>query len=190
MLKKFILVVVVLGCASFARAVVTPANTDFQDYCTGRNNSNCVFKIDSSGNVTGQNVTSQGTLTATGNATHTAGTLFTQQQVTGISTTTTITPTGTFLVVNSTGGMIVMAGSGSNNVPIIATATATNGQIVVLISTASTAQTVGGQVTVSSGSAAGLQLGAATRALFNGRTLGLIFDSASSTWKELFYGAN
>lgn len=57
-------------------SAVTPVNTDVVDYCTGPNNSNCVFRIDKSGNVT-----TAGTLAVTGastftGATTTAGTEF------------------------------------------------------------------------------------------------------------------
>lgn len=52
-----------LGVSAFA--LVTPNKTDHIDYCTGANNSNCVFQIDANGNVTGNSFTSQGSQSVT-----------------------------------------------------------------------------------------------------------------------------
>jgi hypothetical protein len=66
-IRKYLALLFPIVFSSFCLAAVTPGRTDFIDYCTGSNNSNCVFQIDASGNVTGNNLTAQGYVNTLGN---------------------------------------------------------------------------------------------------------------------------
>ena len=66
-----------------------------------------------------------------------------------VSTTTSITPTATYMVVESTGGNVIF--TITSNIPAISTATAINGQYLVLYST-----TTAANLFISTGTATGI----------------------------------
>lgn len=200
MWKKVLWSAAFLGIAGFVWATVTPSSSDFVDYCTGANNSNCVFQVTSGGNVTAAgNVTAQGTLattgasTFTGNVTHTGATIYTPTSVVAITSVTTISPTSTYLIVASTAsnatvtcGASTFGALGSTSAaPCISTSAATAGQYLVITATQTNAT-----VTFSSGTASGMDLGAATRVIGTNKTLSLIFNGTTSVWTEVGYGNN
>jgi hypothetical protein len=137
-----------------------------------------------------QNLTSIARMDATG-----IFQTYVTQQVTGttvltpftgvaLSSNSVITPTVTNLIIVSTGSNITMSGSGTVNVPVIATATATAGQWLILQSSAPLGQAT---VTISSGTSAGLHLGSATRVISQNTVLTLIFDGVYKVWKEVSF---
>lgn len=175
------------------------ANTDIQCYTVSGTQ---VYRLDASGNETvGGNATVTGNQTVTGTQTTTGtsvlnGTqtvnrsmIYAQQQVTQISSITVIVPSSVYLVLSSSGLNVTMSGLSPGNGPVISTSTATNGQFIILASTASGAIT-NGSITLSSGTASALDLGAATRVINIGKKLGLIYDSTMAEWVETFYGNN
>jgi len=178
---------VVAGFYSVAHSAQTCANTDFECYESGPSqNLSTPWRVDSSGNLTTSGgATIAGSVALTGSQTTVGKTIYTPTSATALSTQSTISPTATYITVVSTGGNVVL-GQGAPYVAI-ATASATNGQILVLGSTVSSN---GATVTITSGAAAGCDLGSATRTLSYGKRLGLIYDSAISMWTELFYGSN
>jgi hypothetical protein len=103
------------------------------------------------------------------------------QGITAVSSMTTISPVANYLTLVSTGGVVTVGGT----VASISTATAFNGQMLILGATQGV-----NIVVITSSTASGCDLGAATRSIGYGKRLGLIFDSATSIWTELFYGNN
>lgn len=175
--------------ASLGMSVKAAGVTDLMDLCTGANNSNCPFKVDSTGlivsSATGTN-TIAGSLSTTGTTTIIGKTVYTPTSVTSISSNTTISPTATYLLVLSTGNNVTCGLTALPLVaPCISTATATNGQYLVIGSTSSTSS-----VTFADGTTSGMQLGSATRLVDNLKKLTLIFDSFDSQWKEVSFGNN
>lgn len=128
------------------------------------------------------------TLTATGAAllsgdvTHSAKTFLTTSAIQSLLAATAINPNATKVKVVGNGGAV----------SLIATPTITNpsadGQLLIIQGTDNT-----NTVTLQDeGSLAGtkLELGAATRALGLGDTLGLLWDASAGKWFELFFSAN
>ena len=155
-------------------------------YTTGPNDQCYIYYVDKSGNqAQSGNLTVLGSVTTTGSQTLTGLQAFSPTSQLGLSTTSTISPTATYMLLTSTGGTVTL-GQGAPYVAI-ATATAVNGQILIL---GSTVPLSGASISLTSGTASGLDLGAATRAINYGKKLGLIYDSLTSMWTELFYGNN
>jgi hypothetical protein len=193
--------IVLMFLLGFVMVAKSAGVTDLVDYCTGPNQKTCPFKVDVNGNITstgspGTSTVSSfgGNLSVTGTDTFSGITVYPPQIVTGVSSITVISPAATYLQVLSTAGVsgtTVICGAAtpmlpSNAaIPCIATATATNGQYLIITCT-STLSTV----TFSSGTAAGMDLGAATRVVQWGRTLSLIYDAVIGEWKEISYGNN
>lgn len=161
-------------------------NSDFACYESGPSqNLSQKFRIDASGNVS-----VAGTLTNTGTVTNSGLTVFTRQQVTGISSTTVTIPTATYMTVVSSGSPNVTCGGSFNfgvspGGPCISTATATDGQWLVISATQAT-----NAVILTSSTLNAMDLGSATRTIQLGKVLTLIYDGAVSMWKEVSYGNN
>lgn len=189
LMAGFAIVSLLLGVTY--RVYATCANTDVMCFVVGGTQ---VYRVDSSGNETltgGLSVTGTGTFTGavtnSSNVTTVGKTIYTPTFGSAqISTTTTLTPTSTYLLVVSTGANVVCGTGllGTAAAPCISTATATNGQYLLIAST-STA----GTVTFTDGASNAMALGAA-RTVDVDNTLGLIYDSTSSTWKEVSFGSN
>lgn len=177
-LKWLGLLSVLAGLFSAVNAVgLSTANSDVIDYCTGPNNSNCVYTLSSGGNVTALgtlNSSGTGTNTLTGSLAVTGKTIYTPTSVTAVATTTVISPAATYLILFSTGGPI--------NLPASGLSAGTNGQYIVLGSTTTN------NVILTDGS--GMQLGASTRTLNGVKRIGLLYDTLDSQWKELSFGDN
>lgn len=193
-----LLLVDLLAMPLYATSICT--KTDLECYVTGPTaNLTTQWRIDASGNATSNGViTSSGTgtsnfagsISVAGNGTTSGITVYPPQVVVGITTITVISPTSTYLQVLSTGAVVTCGIAtpmlpGNAAIPCISTATATNGQLLILTST-STINTL----IMSSGTSAGMDLGAATRTLQFGKVLTLIYDSSIFEWKELSYGNN
>jgi len=106
-----------------------------------------------------------------------------------VSSVTTISPTSSIIVIESTGNNVNLAGSGGigPSIPAIATGTALNGQYLILMSTNPSFSST---VTISSGATTGVHLGAATRLVGQNSVLTLIYNSVLSMWQEVSYGSN
>lgn len=133
-MKRLLSFVLALTCAGYLWAVVTPASTDFVDYCTGANNSNCVYQIDSSGNQTNAgNLTTQGALSVTGASTLTGAvsaaatytttgkTVYTPTNFTNFFSSNSVPVTATYVTILSSAGNLLMGGT-----PTVATTTLTS----------------------------------------------------------------
>ena len=184
-LWKFIgALALLMGAVHFANAANTCVPTDMWCYVSGPSqNTTTQARLDASGNLTlNGSATITGNESVSGNNTVSGKTIYPIQTVTGISTQTIgITPTASYMMLLSTGGAVVMTTTAVQ----IATATATNGQYVIIGSTSSVST-----VTLTAGSAEGIRLGAATRVIDNLKRLTLIFDSFDSQWKEISYASD
>jgi len=179
--------------------------TDLLDLCTGANQSNCPFKVDSSGNVTTPKVTVSGTsantlpnLTATTQLTvggfQSYNPPTTQFQV---GASTAIVPLSSYMVLSTTGSV---GGSGVSValtvIPSISTATSglggttpfTDGTILILISTGSMNSITFQDNATLAGSM--LHLASTSRILTANKVLALIYRAATTTWNELYYANN
>jgi len=185
-----------LGAVGIAYATQTCQRSDFLCYESGPSqNLSTPFRVDSSGNVsvagseavTG-NQTTTGNTSTTGSATQLGPTIYTPVAQTGISTITTISPTGTYMQLLSTGtlGPVLLQAASVFGViyPVISTATATNGQYVILSSTSSTSGVI-----ISTGIwntlDTGLRGSAGRLTVDNVKRPAFIFDSADSLWHEV-----
>ena len=180
-------VFVVIGLIGISRSANTCAPTDQACYVIGSSqNPTTVFRIDAAGNTT-----TNSNMTVVGTATHTGITVYTPSSVTVVSSASVVSPTATYMQVISSGtgnvtcGLSVTVPASQAAAPCISTSTAVNGQFIIVFATTTVAT-----VTFSSATTAGMDLGAAGRAVQFGRSLGLIYDSSISEWKELFYGNN
>jgi len=188
--KLFLALVALMVGARMAFSACT--RTDFLCYQTGPSqNLSTPFRVDSSGNlivagtanITG-GVTQSGSVTVSGNQTIAGSTIFTATSQTAISTTTSISPTATYMTVLSTGATVnypPTTPAGAVITPAISTATATNGQIVVLMSTSSVST-----VTISTGTGSAvigddslITISATKSAVM------FIFNSTLSQWYEV-----
>lgn len=174
---------ILAGIYTVCHAVgLTTANSDIVDYCTGANNSNCVFRIDSVGNVTSlgtlNSSSTSGTSTFTNDVSIAGNTVFAPTTA-SVSSTTILNPTATFERVVSTGGAVTIIG--------ISTASIADGTYLILGSTSDVSVVV---VTSGTSSGTGVGLGAATRTLDSKGKLVLIFDLFGSIWREVSYAAN
>lgn len=181
--KFFGVLAVLIGGLSYLHAANTCAPTDTMCYQSGPyQNPNTTFRVDASGNVT-----SNGTGTNSfivGSKTVQAGiTIFTPVLVTGVSSTTIITPTSTFITVVSTGGQVTCGGTFAT--PCISTAAATNGQYLIIGSTSTPSAVI-----FTSGTASGMDLGSATRLVDENNKLAVIYDSFAGQWREVSFGSN
>lgn len=192
--------VLVLLAGSFKIIYAVCAPTDMFCYETGSTgNLQQIGKLDSNGNLNVNGVTSSTgnattwTSSMPGSLTVTGKTIYVPSAQTQLSTMTVITATSTVVIVFSTGGPITMAGfmsPPSNDNPVIATATAVAGQWLVLMSSIPAPGGAGAavaSVTLSSGTASALHLGAATRLISKNSVLTLIYDSVYSMWKEVSF---
>lgn len=154
-----------------------------ESFTTGPNNSCIEWYIDKSGNFSAYgNGYIGGNLTVTGNSTVNGLTVYTPTQVTGVSTSTVLNPTSTYVQVLSSGGVVAMNGgtySAGLGSCAISTMTATNGQYLVLTSTNTT-----GYITISTGSTSCVS-GPTSVLSTNGKAIALIFESAESLWKQV-----
>jgi hypothetical protein len=184
------------ACALAYAFTVQPAVEKYVG--SGAGSKEVIYLLDGNGNLT-----IDGGLTVNGKVASTvdgsfsfAGTPFTSSGQTvytpftapALSSFSVINPIATLLVVQSTGANINMAGNVSNTPAVVATATAVNGQWLILESTNPTG--LGGTVTVSSGTSAALHLGAATRVIGCNAVLVLIYNSVLSMWNEVSYTGN
>lgn len=205
MKRLSILLSVLLCSAAISYALVTPGKTDHIDYCTGANNSNCVFQVDASGNLTtAGSLTTQSTLAVTGASTFTgattvAGTTTATGKLVGTRTTiggagtagagvfgsSTVIPTSLFTVIVASPNATAVLMTGT---PTISTITATDGQFLVLKGTSA----VSTFTLQDNGTLVGslVELGAATRVISNLKVLTLMFDSTAGVWLETAYGNN
>ena len=168
---------VILGLVSAGYSANTCAPSDIYCYQAGpAGNLNTTGRLDASGNlyVTGSAVVS--------GSTNTSRTVYTPSYQNGVSSMTTLTNASSYILTASSGGMVTIGGT----VASLSTATAVNGQFVIL----GTTVTQSNWITLSSGTASGMDLGAATRAISYGKKIGLIYDAAVSMWVELYYGSN
>lgn len=207
-MKKVLLAgLMILGLNGWARAVAGPAgpllgiNQNISFY-----NGQSTFTIVDPANVTASvivnnltangnaaiagnstfagNITAAGTLTipavtSSGTQTTSGLTVFTPTTQTNVSTTTTISPTATFLIVRSTGGAVTFPVTSA--IPAIATATATNGQWLILQSTDST-----NTVVITTGSATAVYGDDSTITLSATKTpVTFIFNSLQNVWWEI-----
>lgn len=190
---KLALAAVILGC-SLRMAEAACAPTDMFCYASGPYaNQTQIGKLDASGNltvngsVTSAGVANSGSLTNTGNATISGKTIFPVQAVVAITSITVIVPTATYITVVSTGGNVTcglvttVAGAAA---PCVSTATATNGQYLIIASSSST-----NTMTFKDAATAGMDLGG-DRLVDNNNTLTVIYDSTSFLWKEVAFGSN
>lgn len=182
----------------FGAAANTCTRTDFECYQSGPSqNLNTQWRIDATGNVTSAgNLTANGNLSVLGQSSFTgqstvSGLSIYPSQFVNVSTTTAITPTSTYILLNSTGSAVVLNGGSGNAAggpyPAISTATIANGTYIVLGTTTSAS---GFAVTLTSGTGSGLDLGSATRVIGFGKQIGLIYNSTQGQWLELYYGSN
>jgi hypothetical protein len=208
-MKKLLSVVlayalVLLPLTSYATCLTPLANKNVEgppylvDYTTGANQSCIEYYLDTSGNgAYFGNLSVTGNTATTGSTTNSGITVYpplgapvvstgTNSSTVYLSTCSTINPTATVLVVVSTGANINMAGCQQVvPAPVIATATATAGQWLVLESTSEL--NVGGSVIISSSAVNGIHLGSATRSISQNSVLTLIFDGVQHIWKEVSY---
>lgn len=169
---------------SFGMTGYSAGVTDLLDLCTGKNNSNCPFRVDANGNVTTLGtvtVSGSGSSTFTGpvsqpQVTTTGVTIYTPQSTTAVSTNTTLSPTATFVNLLSTGAYVTL---GLGTIPAISTTTATNGQLLILNSTSTVSY-----VQISTGTTACVVGPTATISTSN-KAVSLIFDSAAGLWKQI-----
>ncbi len=178
-MKKLISLAAGLCLSAMAYAAVTPNKTDFVDYCTGSQNSNCVYQVDSSGNVTqAGNQTVQGNLNVTGTHTQTGATSFTS----GVTFTgavnygsssvaiTTATTSGNSIGDRST-ALLMGANAAIEGSVLIASTTVTGTSMTVAVSTGSTHPQVVGVATAA----------ASTGTLVNFYTNGFVLALTSGT---------
>ena len=177
----------------FAQAAQVCQRSDIQCYESGPSgNLATPFRIDAAGNLTtlgNETVSGTGINSNAGSQSIAGRTIYVPLGVT-VSTAAPIGITATYENIISTGGNIVLAGGSGNSLgvyPAISTSTAVNGQELIL---GTTVQTSNFAVTLTSGTAEALDLGAATRLIQYGKRLGLIFDSTNAIWVEMFYGNN
>jgi hypothetical protein len=184
---------VLLPLTSYATCLTPLVNKNVEgppylvDYATGANQSCIEYYLDTSGNgAYFGNLSVTGNTGTTGSATNSGVTIYPPVATVMLSSCSTITPTATVMQILSTGTFINMSGcQQAVPAPVIATATATAGQWLVLVST--TQLSVGGSVIVSSSTVTGLHLGSATRSISANSVLTLIFDGVQHIWKEVSY---
>lgn len=165
------------------------ANTDLACYVTGPyNNLTTQSKLDSSGNLSLNGIltiSGSGTSANAGSQSVAGKTIYTPTGVVAITSITVISPAATFMTLVSTGGPVtcglVTTALGAA-APCISTATAVSGQFLILSSTQATSYVI-----LSSGTASGLWLGAATRTIGNGSIIQLLYNSVLSVWKEVSF---
>lgn len=190
----------IVAVVPLAQAVQVCQKSDIQCYESGPSqNLSTPFRVDATGNVTtagGVTMTGNETISGTGTNSNAGSqsiagrTIYTPLSVT-VATTSAISPSATYIMIVSSGGNLVMNGGASTAAgiyPLISTATAVNGQFLVIGTTVSAPGSY--SITLTSGTGSALDLGAATRVIGYGKKLGLVFDSANAIWVELFYGSN
>jgi hypothetical protein len=190
-MKKLLwpMVAVIIGLVSVE--VHACASTDIMCYVVSAVQK---FRVDRSGNltvagtsaVTGAS-TFTGAVTNSSNVTTVGKSIQTPQLITGVSSTTTLSPTGTYVQLASTGGLVTVGqatgNAGQTYYPAIATATATSGQYVLFFTTGTSG------VVISTGAGLGSNNGVEGSSAFlstvRPKVLEFIFDSANSMWREV-----
>jgi len=163
---------------------------DLEDLCTGPNQTNCPWKVSSTGALTAGGTltsTASGTSSLTGGLSVSGVTIANPPAIVSISTTSLITITAPYELLVSTGNALTFGTNGI--IPYItglSTTSVANGTYVVLGSTSSVST-----VTLSSGTTyvngGPLYLGAITRTLTNKDRIGLIYDATLNAWVEEWY---
>lgn len=171
---------IAIACLSFASLGFSDASPKYIEAYngTGNNHNTTVYTLDYSGNVyfggsitaAGQSI-NNGTETSNGLTVYSPSTVF-------LSSTSAITPTSTFVDAESTGAVVLLGGAACTNVAI-STATAINGQFLVLGSTSTTSY-----IQISTGTQCGVVGPTATISLLN-KSSSFIFDALAGVWKQL-----
>lgn len=94
-----------------------------------------------------------------------------------VSTTTTIAPSATYMLIASSGGAVTI---GQGLIPAIATTTASSGQFLILDSTSTS-----NAITISTGSVSCVYANATTVTLGSFKTIVLVFNRTLGIWKVL-----
>ena len=178
---------VVVGMVALARATTTCTRSDMYCYESGPTaNLTTIGRLDSSGNLT-----VAGNESVAGNQTSGGTTVFTPQVITGISSTTVIVPTATYIQLLSTQNVVTLGGLTNNAGQVfyapISTASAVAGQMVIFYSTSTTSYVV-----ISTGAPSGNYFNsngtigsATTLSTAPPKTLQFIFDAVLQAWTEV-----
>lgn len=127
-------------------------------------------------------LTASGAANLAGDVTHSAKSFLTTSAIQSLLAATAISPNATKVRVVGNGGAVTLTATPTITNP------AADGQLLIIQGTDNT-----NTVTLQDeGGLAGttLELGAATRALGLGDTIGLLWDAATAKWYELFFSAN
>lgn len=131
-------------------------------------------RLDSNGNLT-----LNGNESVTGNQTTIGNTYLSPSFQSAISTMVPVTPTGSYVLIESTGGQVTFGSSSS--FPFISTAGVTNGQYIVLYDTS-----VASTITITPSSATAIVSSSATITFASTMSAhGFIFNSNQSEWIDM-----
>lgn len=190
---------ILAGVIGFSKAANTCQNSDMYCYQTGPSqNLNTIGRLDASGNLTvsgyevvngSQTVTGNSGVTGnqviSGTSTVSGRTVYTRTTQTGVTVSSTIVNSATFVVIVTTSPNATIVTTAT---PTISTTTAIDGQYIVLKGTSS----VSTYTFVDQGTLSGslLELGASTRIVSDLKVLTLMFDSLIGKWLEVSYANN
>lgn len=166
-------------------AGLTTSTSDMIDYCTGANNSNCIYRLDSVGNVTTLGTlnanSATGTSTINNDIAILGNTFFTPGNII-VSTFTSINPVSTYVTLITSGtANITLSKDASSGLPAISTSTAVSGEYIIVGSTTSATT-----VTISTGAANGVIGDDALIVISSTKSaVGFIYNASVSQWVEV-----
>jgi hypothetical protein len=118
MRKQGYILLFLLGLTVSLYAAVASNKTDFEDFCTGKNNTNCVWQIDTNGNITANSGLLQGTMTAVTSVIGTPGVPISTTAVAGTDTGVSFPAVLEGQIAAQEGSILSVVGSSSTQINV------------------------------------------------------------------------